>query len=388
MQKVIVACIIFLNFLFPVFSSDFPERLSDRATISIVFVNYRDFSHSLFSKSCLRIYDKETCFDKIIDFAHFENFNDELFGVKFFFKPKKAKILVEPFFDYFLENFNKTNVSFSESILNLSPQKIKYIFNFISIMHKSLPNYEYEFDIITNNSEIHISKILHDCERMFDSASNEQDLFSEISKTDLNYKLINSSYVLFPKKTGFKFQKLDFPQKFKKEKFFLIIVLSVFASLVFLLTTYQVLAYFFEKLRIYSIFSVVQILDFLILFIAGLFGSIILFQDIFSNQTLFRNHFQFLFLFPLHFIASFTLFNPIKNETITIYYWSLTSLVSFLYILIFYFIENKLPIIRFLLVLSIFLRTAYYAFISMDIKKGRTLKLYALFIRFLDFISS
>lgn len=361
----------FLAALFLIFplinslASKFPDKLSENASISILSINYNDLSHSLFSKSCLRIFDKETDFDQIIDFAFFDDFDDELFGLKFFFKSKKARIITAPFFNYFLRENERTNVSLTESQLDLSSKEVAYIYDFLAKLHKALPYYEYDFDILTNNSETHISLLLHDCYRMVGKDStNERYLFSEIKKHNLNYRIMNDSYFLISED-----EKLDFPDQeletiFNKQKTTLITVLSIISGVIFLLTLYQILAYFFSELYLTSIFRTMQILDFLILFITGIIGTLIVVQDIVSDQSLFQNNFQFLFLNPLHIIASFTRFAEIRNKRLKKIYWGLSSALSVIFIVIMTITEKAFPLICVLSVLPIFFRTLYFALVT------------------------
>ena len=360
LKKVFLIPLLLFLPLFSLSATAFPEQLSQQAKISILSVTYNDISHSLFSKSCLRIYDAKTGFDHIIDFAHFENFEDELFLLKFFLNGKKAEIQTSPFLDYFLSQQKQANVSLTESLLELSPAEVAYIFRFVSLMNNALPKYTYDFDILTNNSETHISQILHDSARMAgDKSTTERYSFSEITQHNTYYKQLNDSFVLLSEKEKIDFQEQDFSKLFHKERMSLIITLSIFASIVFLITVYQVLVYFFEKLYILSIFKTMQIFDFLVLFISGFTGCVIFYQDIFSNQTMFRNNFHFLFLVPLHVIAAFSLFKPIQNRLLKIYYWSIVSFLSFVYIMIYSLIEHKLPIVCILVALPLFFRTLF-----------------------------
>ncbi len=361
----------FFLFFTPNFANavEFPEKPSKQASISLLSINYNDLSHSFFSKSCLRLYDKENDFDQVVDFAHFDDFDDELFGLKFFLKSKKARILVRPFFTYFLEQNERTNVSLTEFKLDLSPEEIEYIFNFLATMYKALPNYYYDFDILSDNSETHISKILHDCYRMVgDNEATERYSFSEITKHNLSYKKINDSYLILSEneKTDFSEEESQNLNSTTTNEPSLIIILLCISGFFFLLTLYQTIAYFIKKICLNSVFKTVQIIDFLILFIAGISGTIILFQDIFSEQTLLRNNYQFLFLNPLHLITAFTLFNSVKNKKLNIYYWSISSALSMIYILIISIQEKQIPILTLLIALPIFLRTIYYTFMSVD----------------------
>ncbi|MBR1535649.1 MAG: DUF4105 domain-containing protein [Treponema sp.] len=388
MKKVLALCLFFLFFLFPIFSIDFPAKLSDGAKISIFSVNYSDTSHSLFSKSCLRIYDKKNDFDVLVDFAHFDNFDDEFFGLKFFFKNKKAKIKIEPFFEYFMENSKRNNVSLTESVLQLNPQKVNYIYSFILNFYKALPDYEYDFDIQTNNSETHISRILHDADRMKSDKTIVSYSFSEISRHKLNYKKLGDCFALLSDKEVLDFGEQDFTEIFHDEKLSLVIFLSIVTGLLLFLTVYQVLTYFYPKMYIISIFASAEFFDFLILFFSGLAGFLILYQDLFSAQTLFRNNFQFLFLSPLHCVIAFSVFRPIKSQKFNFYYWSLTSFLSIVYLIGVLIAYHKIPLVNLFFVLPILIRTSYFTFLSLDIKKERTFKPYAPLVKFLDLISS
>lgn len=363
MKKQFAIVSFFLTALFSVCASEFPEKLSEQAKISILSVDYSDISHSLFSKNCLRIYDKETQFDKIIDFAHFDNFDDDFFGLTFFLKNKKARIIIEDFFTYFLKESQNANASITESNVNLNSGEVAYIYSFIKTLHTALPHYQYDFDILTNNSETHISQILHDCYRMAGkNRSDEQYFFSSVTKHSLAYKKIDGSFVLLSEKENVPLVTQDFSQPFCVGQPVLIVILCVISGIVFLFTGYQIFAFFFEKLYRMSIYKTVQIFDFLIFFIAGISGFVIVLQDFFSEQSLLRNNFQFLFLFPLHVIAAFLMFKESIPSKVQIVYWSATSFFSLAYVVIVAIIDQKFPVLTFLLAFPIFLRTAYFDF--------------------------
>lgn len=365
MKKIFAGFLFFFISLAFSHSYEFPSKLSDQAKISIFSIDYNDISHTLFSKSCLRIYDKQNQFDQIIDFAYFDDFNDKYFGLKFFLKNKKARIKTEEFFKYFLELNQQTNVSLTESTLQLSPEEVAYIYNFLFIMHKALPDYSYEFDILTKNSETHISQILHDCYRMVGAQNNnEQYLFSDVGKFNLKYKRINDSFVLLSEKESLKFGEEDLSSLFSPKQKELVIILIIISSLFFIVTFYQTLVCFFKKLYISSIFKSTQIFDFTILFSSGLSGLLIIFMDLFSNQAMLRNNFEFLYLFPLNVVAAFFLFKSISTKKRRMIYWIVVSALSLIYIVIVWILESKFPLINVLFVLPLFLRTSYFALVT------------------------
>lgn len=385
-KKFFLVITFFLISLAASFSQEFPEKLSEKAKISLISVDYQDLSHSLFSKSCLRIYDKENQFDTLIDFAHFDDFEDTFFGLKFFFEDKKAFIKSYDFFKFFLAQSQQKNTSITEISLDLTPKEIAYIYHFIRIILKALPDYSYDFDILTNNSESHISQILHDCYRMVGSTSStDRYSFSGLTKHKLNYKRINDSFVLLAEKESIELQNQShFSNNQKNLIIFLIIVSSIF----FIVTVYQVLVYYFEKLHIVSIYKSMQIFDFTLLFSSGLSGFFIIFMNLSSDQAILQNNFEYLYLFPLNVAAAFSVFKPLFPRKIENTYWSTALILSEIYIVIMWVMESKFPVINALFVLPLFLRVAYYYFITLGLKEGQRFKPYVLLIRFLDYISS
>lgn len=388
-KKLFLGVLFFLLFIGSSFSQEFPKHLSKNAKISILSINYSDLSHSFFSKTCMRIYDKENQFDKIIDFAHFEDFDDKFFGLKFFAKSKKAHIIITDFFSYFITQNEQKNVSLTESFLQLSPKEIEYIYDFISLMHKALPNYSYDFDILTNNSETHISKVLHDCYRMVgDKSTAERYSFSDLKVHKLNYKRINGSFVILSEKQKLNLDKADLAEYFSPNRRNLIIFLIVVSGMFFLVTCYQVLVYYFEKLYILSLYKSIQIFDFTLLFSSGLSGFLIIFMNFSSEQAILQNNFEFLYLFPLNVLAAFSVFKPLFERKIENTYWSIVLILSLIYIIIVWILESKFPVLNFLFALPLVLRISYYYFITLGLKEGQRFKPYVLLVRFLDFISS
>lgn len=341
----------------------FPERLSRGAQISLLSVSYTDTPHALFSKSCLRLYDAETSFDQLVDFAHFDDFDNNLFLLKFFLKEKKAMIRSEPFFDYFIEQSQKTNVRLNEMFLQLSEAEVSYIYSFIKTLHDALPNYAYDFDILTNNSETHISQILRDAAHMRGNP-NERYVFSGIRQHQLQWRHVDDAYVLLDNPNTRAFETHNLPQAFPAAPLRLILALIGCTGIVFVLTCYQVIVCFFERIYLISIYKTAQILDFLLFFVAGQLGTIILLQDIFSNQSLFTNNLSFFFLFPPHVLAAFTLFNPAKRRKVHITYWSVALFASFGYFFVSALYTHEIPIVRLLIALPLFLRSAYFDFLA------------------------
>ncbi len=351
--------------------NNYPEKLSKEALISVVTIDYPKNSYkSLFSKATLRIYDKNTGFDELIDFAHFQDFDDSLFFLKFYFQSPKAQIISSSFTKAILQ---EKNAEITDIVLNLPYDEIIYIYDFLKNLHENLKNYSYDYDIQTNNSYTHISGILNDAAKSSSTTNADYSFYDYSRKLSLVLKRTNSSV---PIKT-FSTEIIETPQDSVSYKLSLpnvsiskIICFSVFIFLVLLFTVYLTLVNFKKNLYCNPIVKVGQTLDFLILFFSGLAGTVILIQDFISPQSLFRNNFQFLYLFPLNLIMAFNLYFPFLKEKFLRSYWSAVSILIPLYIAFAWIISREFPLTDIFISSPIFIRSAYFA-VDLYIKKAR-----------------
>lgn len=351
--------------------NNYPEKLSKEALISVVTIDYPKNSYkSLFSKATLRIYDKNTGFDELIDFAHFQDFDDSLFFLKFYFQSPKAQIISSSFTKAILQ---EKNAEITDIVLNLPYDEIIYIYDFLKNLHENLKNYSYDYDIQTNNSYTHISGILNDAAKSSSTTNADYSFYDYSRKLSLVLKRTNSSV---PIKT-FSTEIIETPQDSVSYKLSLpnvsiskIICFSVFIFLVLLFTVYLTLVNFKKILYCNPIVKVGQTLDFLILFFSGLAGTVILIQDFISPQSLFRNNFQFLYLFPLNLIMAFNLYFPFLKEKFLRSYWSAVSILIPLYIAFAWIISREFPLTDIFISSPIFIRSAYFA-VDLYIKKAR-----------------
>lgn len=349
----------------PLFAAVYPDEISKEAVISIVNVNYKDKLKSPFSKAALRIYDKTSGFDEIIDFSSLEDFENPAFFLKFYFRKTKAKIVSVPFLDFAEHETKAHNAQISEIILNLTFEETKYIFSFLKNLNENLPNYSYDFDLQNNNSFTHISAILNDCDRFFNQQTN-----STSNRSFFNYSrnLIHSwktqedkaPIQVFSSDESF----FDFEQnsiKLPNVSFLTIIFFFIVSSVVFLYTVYQTLVLFLQKFYSLSVFKAIQSLDFLILFISGFAGTTILFQDFFSSQSIFKNNFQFFYLFPFNIVMAFNVYHQIIKSKFLKIYWICTAALSALYLLVSWILSKEFPLLDFLIALPVFIRSVYFS---------------------------
>lgn len=347
---------------FPFFSSSYPENLSKEAFISIINVNYNSHLKSPFSKSALRINDKNSGFDEIIDFSYFKDFENPVFPLKFYFFSEQANIISTSFLDFaeYEEKVNKAQLS--EIILNLSHSEISYIFDFLKNLHGNLPNYRYNFDLQSNNSYSHISSILNDCDNYIGNKNPGRSFYSYSRDLSLSWK--KSDKQNFLEVFSSNKNEINKTYSLKNEPNFAlhsIILFLVLSLIVFIFSIYQTLV--IKKLIFYSLSAVkiIQCIDFLILFISGIIGTTILLQDYFSTQNIFRNDFRFSFFFPFHIAMAFNVYFSFFSKKFLRFYWILTSILTIVYIFSEFFITREFPVGDLFISLPIFIMTSLFA---------------------------
>lgn len=363
--------LIILSFIlsFPLFPSLYPEKISSEALVSILNINYTAKSKTPFSKAAIRIYDKSSGFDEVIDFSSLNNFENPAFPLIFYFSNTKAKIISVPFLDFveYETTTNKTEIS--EILLNLTNDETKYIFDFLKNLHESLPNYSYDFDLETNNSFTHISAILNDCKNFFSHRSESDSITS--NRSFFNYsRILSFSWKTQENKTPLKvFSSQNHFYDSNLEKSFLKLPNVSFSQAIFLLslsiitlfyTIYQTLVIFYRQFYHSQIFRIIQCLDFLFLFISGIAGLVILFQDCFSTQSIFRNNFQFLYLFPLNFVMAFNTYHQIFKTKFLKIYWLTVSSLAIIYVIIAWILSRDFPVCDMLTAIPLFIRYIYF----------------------------
>lgn len=364
--------LVFLAFLLIVklSASSYPEKLSKEALISIVNIDYNN-NKSIFSKSALRFYDRNTDFDEVVDFSYFEDFEDSLFHLKFYFFGVRARIISVPFLDFAEKESDINNASISEIILNLTYTEISYIFNFLKNMHENLPDYDYAFDLEKNNSFTHISAILNDISNYFSQITDNRSFFNYSRRLLKSWKIQQTSFPLeiFSSKENYYNSDLKKLSTYLPTDSFYKI-LFILSILVILYTTYQLLILFIHRYYIFSIFRLIQTIDFLLFFISGILGTIILLQDFISNQSIFRNNFKFLYLFPLNVAMALNIYYPFTKNKLLKIYWILVSSLAVMYILLSWIFSKEFPLIDFLIAIPLFIRSAYFEIVLFLSKKN------------------
>ncbi|MBQ0052657.1 MAG: hypothetical protein KBT11_11445 [Treponema sp.] len=339
------------------FSFELPEQLSEDSKISLVNIEYNSTFKSPFSKSCLRIYDKNLGLDQLVDFAHFENFEDNFFLLKFYFRNKQASICSYPYTKIIT---GQNDASISDSLLDLTYPEREYIYDFVYKLLTAFPEYKYDFDILENNAYTHISSILNDCKRKFNTTNRS---FVSDSR-NITSKALSSSTDSVPLELySSKINGLDLPDY--KLSFIsynkLLIVSLIFLLILYLIeSVYQSLVIF--KISYYrsSVYKLINSFDFALFFLSGILGSIFFLQDIFSNQSIFRNNYQFLIFLPTNLLMAFEIFFPSKKTKWKKVYWFAAGSLILVYFPFYIFIQKEVPFIQILMSLPILFRAVYF----------------------------
>lgn len=367
MSKKIFIFFLLLSFPFLNFATNqnqtFIDEISASSKISLVQVTYTEPARKYFSKLCLRIYDKENNFDKIIDFAYFDEFDEIAFPLKFYFSKINARINISNFFDFYNYEAKKNRSHITEILLNLSEDQSAYLYNFVAKLATALPDYSYEYDIKKQNSSNFIDSILKDT--------------TEYIPNELPLVKINKE-ILFPISRNIKSQFYFI--ELEKNKIALILI-SVLTALLTLLTTYQMLTLFNKTNYHSSVFYISEIIDFLIFFISGLFGLVFFYLFAFSQQYIFKHSFHFLIFNPLNFFISFLIFFQMNktseennshlfrilyknyimsNKQFYFIYWSFLIFLVLLYAVLRLVLADSFPIYILLVEICFLIRYSWY----------------------------
>lgn len=388
LRKIFLPTVLFF-LCFPFFSSEYPSSLSKEAVISIINVNYSKNLAQPFSKAVLRIYDRENYFDEVVDFSFFNDFDDPLFAIKFYFLVKKAEIVSLPFLD-FAEREKQSGAELYEMLLNLTYDELSYIFAFLKNLNESLPDYSYDFDLKTSSSFTHISAILNDCDRYCNKNASYRSFYNYSRKLSTRWILQSSPLPMevFVSNNNYASSDENSPVKLSNGSFKTILCLSIISFIIFLFTLYQTVVLFIKKIYIDLLFKIIQNLDFLILFFSGLIGTFILIKLYSSSQSLFRNNFRFLYLFPFNIVMAFNIYFPfIRKKLFIKTYWLSVSFLNALYIILSSIALKEFQLLDFFTAFPLFIRSVYFAFYALykRNKKGpekhRTLKNLINFLR-------
>lgn len=370
LKKKFLLTFFYLFLCFPFFGAFYPSQLTEKSQVSILTLNYNDNSKNLFNRHILRFYDRDQFFDEVFDFSSFENFEDKLFTLKFLFKNKEARFKSQSFMEFYKKTASNKNLVLTENVINLSLQQKNQLYYKIIFQKIISPNYSYQFDFYKKNSATQIINLLKEVEfktndslfysnyytfpsslafLSFFSSKNIKPDFSNLTNESFeNPKILISSDTL--SKPAIKFSYLGY---IFQAIFFLILTGSLFQLL-----------YKFKSIYYRSFVNLIlQSFDFIILFISGIAGLIIVYFNLFTYQFLLTFNINFLFLNPLNLVLSFLIFSEKKHEVLRFIILLTISFMILSYLTL-QIINRSFQPIALSCCLILFIRVFYYCYES------------------------
>ncbi len=382
MKKYLLFLAFFMSSL--AFAANFPEKLSNSAQISVIIIGQDESLHGTFGESALRVYDSEQGLDALFTFQNFsQDFTTYFFYNLMLTKIPYSAVEAHRFTQYFLQNQWVKEHSWEELALNLTVDEMDALYcRLIDLTGTAYPYDFYDLNsskmiwslvdfALRNEKVIHLNdsdfstpvrsivfkslshrplvryfmtlmlgfradKKLKSQDSLFTSQNLSNYLKNSfIVRTDSgeseNHPLVLMSRKLGKDSGGFRAFPFYFNLIFLGAIFILSLAVSIFQMIKYNPDFQSGLDFTF------------QAFDLLLYSLAGIAGFILLANCIFSSQELFRFNFNWLWLFPLHFAAGFTVFKKNKSRTMFVY-WLLTLLLCVVPFLIFrgFYFEGRL----------------------------------------------
>jgi hypothetical protein len=362
-------------------------QLSEKAEVSIVTAGSGNVLYEAFGHSAIRIKDSENNFDIIYNYGIFD-FNAPNFYSNFV-KGKLLYQLGSYDFKYFLYSYNKDKRWVKQQILNLNQQEKQGYFEFLENNAKP-ENRGYLYDPFFDNcatklrditksvlkDDVHFNDIHLEKGLSFRTLMNKELHYNSWGSLGINIALGSKldaianplEYMYLPNYVfyGFKNAKNKDKPLVLKEVTLIdykpIIVKSAILSPYLVISLLSFLGIFITY-KDYKRKKRTKIVDFLLFFITGLFGSLIIFLWFFTDHSTTPNNFNFLWAFAPNIVVAFLLLKNKKRPWLRYYFFSLVAFLGLIPIVwlssLQHFHLALLPLLSLLLVRSIFLKKVF-----------------------------
>lgn len=370
-------------FLLLISSINAQVQLSDKAEISIVTAGPGTELYEAFGHTAIRIKDPVLHFDLIYNYGIFD-FNQPNFYTNFA-KGNMIYSLARYDFKYFLASYKRDKRWLKQQILNLNQQEKQAYFLFLE--NNALPkNKNYNYDPYFDNCATKLREItdtvLGDKVTFNDNYENTELTFRELTNkkihwntwgsfglnliagTPLDKKATSKEFLFLPDyvldsfdnatisidNTSEKLIKredllLDFKEKEPE--------ISVFNP--FLIFSILCLLVIFITYKDFKIDKRSSYLDFTLLFVSGLIGTLLLFLWLFSTHSTSPNNFNILWAFPCNLIIAFLMLKKQPKKSLKPYF-KLLILLLFLIPVLWIFNVQSFPLAVIPLLILSFIR--------------------------------
>jgi len=356
LKNILIACL-FCVVCTPAISQD-----SSHLRVSLLTCTPGDELYSLFGHSAIRIIDSSSVQDNVFNYGTF-NFDDKNFYLKFIRGKLLYYISTEPSRD-FIEYYKMTDREITEQVLSLSASEK------ISLYHKLLNNLKeenkyYQYDFFFDNCTTRLRDLIvsekdpplvlppvKPMNSSFRNAIHEyldkgKQYWSKLgidillgARTD--HKMTASEQEFLPNnlmnalakqgpeiiKSQTKLYNLN-PEE-KKEPWFTPMFLSMSILALFVLL---------GQMKNHKLKIVLNGLDGLLFFFAGLIGCILIFMWFYTNHSMTKTNYNLLWAWPTHIITSFFISN--KGKALHVY-WLLTMVLLTVVLITWFFLPQAM----------------------------------------------
>lgn len=335
LKRLFLSIILLLAGLSTVFAQKQFE-LSDKAQISVLTCGPGDVLYTSFGHSALRVYDPENRLDRVYNYGTFD-FNAPNFYVNFA-KGKLTYMLSVSKTKHFLSYYNYENRWVKAQLLELNQAEKQRVFNFLETNAKP-QNRSYQYDFFYDNCSTKIEEVLQKVlgeSLIFDNdhiktSKSHRDLITDYTGNN-NWGKFGIDLAL-----GAVIDKTATPQEYKflPDYMFQGIATAQLNNKLLSTQTFDLLrtnpniqpkTSFFSPYLVLTLISVLiiyftyrghlknkryKLLDVLLFLLTGVIGLLVLLLWFATDHTATYENFNFLWAFPLNFVAAFFL---MKNE--------------------------------------------------------------------------
>lgn len=367
--------------------------LTDKATISVLTCGPGSELYTTFGHSAFRIHDPKTGFDKVYNYGTFD-FNAPNFYLNFA-KGKLTYQLSTTRFQYFLAEYRYENRWVKEQVLNLNENEVVQVFNFLENNAKP-ENKNYQYDFFFDNCSTKIEEVLKKAlpntitfnNNHITSHKTHRDLIADYTKNQkwgkfgidlalgsvIDKEATKDEYKFLPDYIFKAFENATINTDTIK----LPLIKNELTIIDEKPITKAPFSFSFTPLFIFSIISFIiifityknyklkrrtKILDFLILFVTGIVGVVVLLLWFATSHTATYKNLNFLWAFAPNLIVAFYITKNNLKNWITTYYKVITILLV-IAVIVWIFKIQVFNIAILPLIISLIIRYLYVIFIG------------------------
>lgn len=388
MFKKFIFSILFFSVIFAAFPQETNYNLSSEAVISLITMEPSSQTNNNYGHSAIRIYDHKNNIDELFDLCFYDS------RTHLYYKMHSR----------FIDALKKDQLSFTrnwyEQELNLNGEEKKKVFELL-ILSCNGPYYGFNEEFFTESAPIKILSMLKlilgnklklhsgnltlrtiinndfinqttvifnniflganadNPKLTLDSCYTSEQLKTLVSNSRIFNEKNEEESLVLNERPLVSLENPDILNKFDSNKVS-IIILSALLSLTLLLTLVQ----FYlnsKEISIKSFLIAIKASELIFFVLTGITGIAILTNDCLSNNILYKNNFNWLWLFPANLFMAFTLISVKKNILYSIYWLIIIlSILTFGILVYFNIISQFVSLENILIMTANLIRSIYH----------------------------